>query len=146
MDAMDRDGRALIDRAQRIIRERFVEGRHHVGAAIRTKAGRIFAAVHLEATVGRIAVCAEACALGMAAAEGDTAIDCVVAVNRHGNIVSPCGMCRELISDYAPAARVIIPGTNGPATVPVARLLPEKYDKAGGPAGGTASQRRLSKR
>ena len=79
MESVDQVNRALIDRARRIIRERFVEGRHHVGAAIRTRAGRVYAAVHLEATVGRVAVCAEACALGIAAAEGDTEIDCIVA-------------------------------------------------------------------
>jgi cytidine deaminase len=72
--------------------------------------------------------------LGIAATEGDTEVDCVVAVNRHGNIVSPCGMCRELISDYSPEARVIIPGQNGPTTVGIAQLLPNKYDKTGGPA------------
>ncbi len=134
MEALDQVNRVLVDRARRIISERFVEGRHHVGAAIRTRAGRVYAAVHLEATVGRVAVCAEACALGMAATEGDTEVDCVVAVNRLGNIVSPCGMCRELISDYSPEARVIIPGQNGPTTVGIAQLLPNKYDKTGGPA------------
>ena len=25
-------------------------------------------------------------------------------------VVSPCGMCREMISDFAPTARVIVPG------------------------------------
>ena len=134
MKALDQVNRVLIDHARRIISERFVEGRHHVGAAIRTRVGRIFAAVHLEATVGRVAVCAEACALGIAATEGDTEVECVVAVNRHGNIVTPCGMCRELISDYSPEARVIIPGQDGPTTVGIAQLLPNKYNKTGAPA------------
>jgi cytidine deaminase len=58
--------------------------------------------------VGRIAVCAEAIAIGMAAAAGDTEIETIVAVDREGRIVSPCGMCRELISDYSPSSKVII--------------------------------------
>jgi cytidine deaminase len=54
----------LIEAARSIIRERFKPNFHHVGAALRTQSGQIFAAVHLEANVGRIAVCAEAIALG----------------------------------------------------------------------------------
>jgi cytidine deaminase len=38
-------------------------------------------------------------------------------------------MCRELISDYAPAARVIIPDGSGVTVVPVSALLPCKYQR-----------------
>lgn len=58
--------------------------------------------------MGRIAVCAEAVAIGMAAAAGDTDIDTIVTVDRHGHIVPPCGMYRELISDYSADCRVIL--------------------------------------
>ena len=76
--------------------------------------------MHLEATVGRIALCAEAVALGRAATEaGDTEVDTIVAVYHPGpdaadqtaRVVAPCGMCRELIADYAPNARVLVPAT-----------------------------------
>jgi cytidine deaminase len=117
----------LINEAKRIIRERFKQDWHHVGAALRTRSGKTFAAVHLEAHVGRIAVCAEAVALGMAAAEGDTRVETIVAVNRHGEVIAPCGMCRELISDYSPEARVIIPSDTGEKVVAISTLLPNKY-------------------
>ena len=90
----------LIARAREIIDRLFVPGRHHVGAAVRTASGRVYAAVHLEANVGRIAVCAEAVALGKAISEGERAFDTVVAVLRTDDapdpprVVSPCGMCR----------------------------------------------------
>jgi cytidine deaminase len=117
----------LIDAARKIIARRYREGYHHIGAALRTRSGRVFAAVHLEANVGRIAVCAEAVAIGMAAAEGDTSIDTIVAVDPRGRVVAPCGMCRELISDYDPAARVIVPGPDGPMIVQILDLIPNKY-------------------
>ncbi len=123
---------ALIDKAREIIRKRYVPDRHHVGAALRTKAGQIFAAVHIEANCGGLAVCAEAIAIGMAAAAGDTDIDTIVAVRHEGRVVAPCGACRELISDYAPDARVIVPGENSEQVVPVAALLPNKYRKPDG--------------
>lgn len=53
-----------------------------------------------------------------------------MAVTESGDIVPPCGMCRELISDYAPDARVILEFDDGIRCVPVLELLPEKYDGA----------------
>lgn len=117
----------LIESARAVIRLRQKPGWHHVGCAMRTRSGKVFRAVHLEAFVGRVAVCAEAVAIGMGAADGDTGIETIVAVNRAGEIVAPCGMCRELISDYSPQARVIVPGEAGPKLVTVGELLPNKY-------------------
>jgi cytidine deaminase len=42
-------------------------------------------------------------------------------------VVSPCGACREMITDYAPDALVIVPGPIGPVKVPVRALLPVPY-------------------
>ncbi len=119
----------LLEFTRELAKNRFRQGAHHVFAAIRTRSGAVFPGVHLEATVGRIAVCAEAIALGNAAIAGDTAVEAVVAVNRNGDVVSPCGMCRELILDYAPAAEVIILDPAGLERVPLASLLPNKYHR-----------------
>jgi len=45
------------------------------------------------------------------------------------DIVSPCGMCRELITDYSSNAWVIIPGTPESERVTIASLLPNEYCK-----------------
>jgi cytidine deaminase len=42
-------------------------------------------------------------------------------------VVSPCGACRELIFDYDPKARVIVPSGKAAAVAPIADLLPNKY-------------------
>ena len=117
----------LLETARKMIRARFKPGWHNVAYAMRTRSGRVFSAVHLESNVGRVAVCAEAIALGMGAAEGDTAVERIVAVDHQGNVVAPCGMCRELISDYSPTAKVIVPSVTGPVIVGVGELLPNKY-------------------
>jgi cytidine deaminase len=117
----------LVERARAVMRRCFRPGYHHVAAALRTTAGQVFEGIHLEATVGRIAVCAEAIALGSAALAGDTDVDLIVAVDRNGNVVSPCGMCREMLLDFAPGARVIVPGTGGETIVAAETLLPSKY-------------------
>ena len=50
----------------------------------------------------------------------------IVAVTESGDVIPPCGMCRELISDYAPDAEVILSTPSGLRTVSVADLIPEK--------------------
>ena len=116
----------LLAKAQEVIQKCQRPFWHQVGAALRTKAGKTFAAVHLEADVGRIAVCAEAIAIGMAAAQKDTDIDTIVAVNAKGEVISPCGMCRELIRDYSPDANVIVNNNSNLQVVKIATLLPHK--------------------
>jgi len=120
---------SLINTATELITVRFKADYHEIGAALITSSGQVFCAVHLETTVGRIAVCAEAVAIGMAATAGDTQIEMIVAVNRFGKVVSPCGMCRELIADYAPDAKVIVPGETEPILVAISDLLPNKYHR-----------------
>ena len=120
---------SLLDRARSIIALRQRQDWHHIGCAIRTRSGAVFAAVHFEASVGPVAVCAEAIAVGMAAAAGDTDIAVIVAVNRAGEIVAPSGICRELTSDYAPDTEVIVPGAEGPERVSIGTLLPNKYTR-----------------
>jgi len=118
----------MIQAAKDIMKIRYVEGRHQIGSALRTKSGKLFVGVHVEAKCGRISICGEAVAIGVAATNGDTDIAQIVAVTESGDIVPPCGMCRELISDYSDNAYVILEGENRPYSVPVLDLLPNKFD------------------
>ena len=117
----------LIKIVRELITARFKEGCHHIAAALRTTSGRIYTGVHVEAYIGCIAVCAEAVAIGIAATAGDTSIETIVAVNELGEIVLPCGMYRELISDYSSEACVVVLRSGQPVSVPVMELLPDKY-------------------
>jgi cytidine deaminase len=119
----------LIEAARSIIALRSRPEAHEVGAALRTRSGKIFVAVNVKANVGRVSVCAEAVAIGMAAAAGDTDIEMIVAVDHKGRVISPCGMCREMISDYAPQAGVIVSGNDGMEIFQIADLLPHKFCK-----------------
>jgi cytidine deaminase len=128
----------LIAAAKAAIKLRYRDDWQEVGAALRTRSGKIFTGVNLDAYLGRMAVCAEAVALGRAFVDlGDDGIAMIVAV-RHPppgakdqtiSVVSPCGACRELIFDYDPKARVIVPNGRAAAVVPIADLLPNKYSR-----------------
>ena len=133
---LTRRDKELIEAATAAIRQRYRYDWQEVGAALRTRSGEIFTGINLDAYLGRMAVCAEAVALGRAVVDlGETGIDTIVAV-RHPppteedqtiRVVSPCGSCRELIWDYDRNARVIVPGDNGPTITTIGELLPNKY-------------------
>jgi cytidine deaminase len=124
-----------VDAARAAIRAHYRYGFHTVAAALRTRSGRIFTAVNLDATVGRMAVCAEPIALGQAIMAGERAFECVAAVRqpRPGEVpneiavVSPCGGCRELLCDHARDIAVIVPGARGPRRIALGDLLPLPY-------------------
>jgi cytidine deaminase len=128
----------LIAAATAAIKQRYRNDWQEVGAALRTRSGKVFTGINLDAYLGRMAVCAEAVALGRAFVDlGDAGIETIVAV-RHPEpdekdqsikVVSPCGACRELIFDYDRNARVIVPNGKSAAVMPIADLLPNKYTR-----------------
>jgi cytidine deaminase len=127
--------RELIQAAIDLIDARYVENRHHISAAVRGKSGKIYTGLHLDTYVGRASVCAEAVAVGQAMAAGETGIDAIVSVrhprpreqHREPQLVSPCGICREMLNDFAPGAVVLLSGPEGTERRPVESLLPDKY-------------------
>jgi cytidine deaminase len=133
--------KALIAVAREAIRQRYRNEWQEVGAALRTRDGRVITGVNIDAYLGRMAVCAEAVAIGRAITEaGDQGIETIVAV-RHPKpdekdqtiaVVSPCGSCREIIHDYDAKARVIVPNGDAPSVATIAELLPNKYVRGSG--------------
>lgn len=127
----------LVEAARTVLIKHYRPFWHTVGAALRGRDGRIWTGVHLGATVGRLAVCAEAIALGRAILEGDGTVECAVAVRHHKPeetiqdiaIVPPCGACREMLTDFDSLAEIIVPTADGPRRMPVRALLPFPYQR-----------------
>jgi cytidine deaminase len=138
VSALTEKDRELIEAARGAIQQRYRNDWQEVGAALRTRSGKILVGVNLDAYLGRNAVCAEGVCIGKLVTDmGETGIDTIVAV-RHPRphereqsiaVVSPCGACRELIWDYDRNARVIVPGGADPVVVEIGELLPNKYSR-----------------
>ncbi|TDC65256.1 cytidine deaminase [Micromonospora sp. KC207] len=128
----------LLGLAQDLLRRVWVAGRHEVATALRTADGGVFTGVHLEGSCRRSSICAEGVALGAARAGLDPAapllVDAVVSVQVKPadtfRIIAPCGVCRELISDYSPDATIWLTGAVGPVRMRALDLLPEKTVRA----------------
>lgn len=135
-----RDDRHLIEQAKQVIATYYRRDRHRIGAALRTASGMIFPAVHVEANVGRITVCAEAMVMGKAISEGEEAFETIVAVRRADDdpqtfyVVSPCGMCREMLCDYGPTTNVLFVESGERKKGHARALLPGKYTREQGGA------------
>lgn len=134
---LDERDHALIEAARCTLLAHYRPFWHTVAAALRSRDGRIWTGVHLGATVGRLSICAEAIALGRAVMDGDSSIECAVAV-RHPKpeeahqeitVVSPCGACRENFSDYDPGAMVIVQTPQGLRKIRLRQMLPFPYQR-----------------
>jgi len=99
------------------------DGVHTMGAAVRADDGSIFVGVNLYHFTG--GPCAELVALGTARAGGARRVTHIVAVGNHGRgPVGPCGRDRQVLFDYYPGIRVILPTREGPRSVVIEDLMP----------------------
>lgn len=104
------------------------DGVHTVGAAVRAVDGRTFVGVNLHHFTG--GPCAELVALGSARAGGARTITHIVAVGNHGRgVLAPCGRDRQVLLDYHPSVRVIVPTPVGDRSVAIEDLLPLAYQR-----------------
>jgi cytidine deaminase len=99
-----------------------------VSAALETEDGQIITGVCIDAACG-IGFCAEHAAIAELAKTKSMRIKRIVAVNRDGKIVAPCGRCRELIYQVDSGnvdTRVIFAADND---VALGQLLPVRWQE-----------------
>jgi cytidine deaminase len=124
----------LLELAQQLLAKVWVFNRHEVATALRTVDGHIYTGVHVEGSCRRSSICAEGVAMGTARAglapESPLHVAAVVSVQvkpaGQFRIIAPCGVCRELISDYSPDARIWITGDAGVQDIRALDTLPHK--------------------
>jgi cytidine deaminase len=103
------DERALYD-AARLAREHAYApySQFPVGAALRLEDGRIVSGANIENASFGLTVCAERSAVFTAAFEGARSFT-AVAVAGHDGLATllPCGACRQVLAEFAPAIPVV---------------------------------------
>lgn len=81
--------------------------RFFVGAAIRTRTGRVFTGCNVENAAYPQGTCAEAGAIAAMVAAGEREIETVVTVCDGDMLSTPCGGCRQKIREFARPDTVI---------------------------------------
>jgi homotetrameric cytidine deaminase len=121
------DADELLEAAAAVMAHAHVPYSHFpVGAALRTPGGRVHVAANVENAAYPQGQCAEASAIGVMVAAGDTEIAEVAVVAERLDICPPCGGCRQRLSEFArPETRVHLGRPGGPRrTLTLGELLP----------------------
>jgi cytidine deaminase len=103
--------------------------RFHVGAAVLTASGETFVGCNVENASYGLTICAERSAVCAAIAAGHKQIVAVAVVTKGGH--SPCGACRQVLSEFGPTMDVIMADADDPArltTTTLDKLLPSSFD------------------
>lgn len=121
---------ALVDAATEAWRNAYAPySGFRVGAAVRTVDGRVFAGANVENASYGLARCAEQSAIQAMASAGERRFDALVVVTDAAPPASPCGACRQVLSEFSDEARVWLVSLAGAAVIAttVAALLPGAF-------------------
>lgn len=102
-----------------------------VGAALLTKRGEVITGANVESASYGLTCCAERVALFKALTEGKKDFTAIAVVTRLAGGAMPCGACRQLLAEYAPAATVYVADSAALTKVrdfKVSELLPGAFD------------------
>jgi cytidine deaminase len=119
---------ALIDLASEARRRAYAPySNYAVGAALRTKSGRLYTGVNIENAAYPHTMCAERVAMFKAVSEGETEFEVIAVVTNNGG--SPCGGCRQVMAEFGLYTLVLIADGQGnlQKVMTVAELLPEAF-------------------
>jgi len=100
-----------------------------VGAALRTKEGKIFTGCNVESASYGLTVCAERVAIWKALSEGEREFTDLVIVADTAQLTPPCGTCRQIIWEFAKHAKITLANLRGQQEeVNIRDLLPKAFD------------------
>jgi cytidine deaminase len=101
--------------------------RYRVGAALRTKTGRVYTGVNIENAAYPHTMCAERVAVFKAISEGEKDFEAISVVTDNGG--SPCGGCRQVLAEFGLDTIVLIANGDGQLKqeLTVKDLLPEAF-------------------
>jgi len=85
--------------------------KYQVGAALRTKGGRIFTGANVENAAYPTTMCAERVAIFSAVSQGEREFDVIAVVTANGG--SPCGSCRQVMAEFGLDTVVLIADETG---------------------------------
>jgi len=100
-----------------------------VGAALLLPDGQIVAGCNVENAAYPAGTCAERVAVGAAVARGVQHFTHVLVATEASEPTPPCGICRQVLHEFAPECRVISVTRGGAeAEWPLAELLPFAFE------------------
>ena len=99
---------------------------YKVGAALQTTDGKIFLGCNIENAAYGPSMCAERVAVFKAVSDGHQTFEAIAVVTVNGG--TPCGVCRQVLREFAPNLTVIISDLAGNTQIfTLSDLLPHSF-------------------
>lgn len=124
----DDERQYLIDLANEARRRAYAPySNYHVGAALRTRSGRIYTGCNVENAAYPHCMCAERVAVFKAISEGENEFEAIAVATVNGG--SPCGGCRQVMAEFGLDTIVLIADGEGKLVkeTTVRELLPMAF-------------------
>ena len=100
----------------------------HVGAALLCKDGTVFTGCNIENATYGATNCAERTAVFKAVSEGQREFEAIAIVSSGGGETFPCGICRQVMAEFAPEIKVVLRDEAGDEHIyPLMELLPKSF-------------------
>ena len=97
----------------------------YVGAALMTGESKVYSGCNIESSSYSLTICAERNAIFKAISEGEREFKAIAVAGDTVDFISPCGACRQVISDLCGEIDVILVNSNGDYIVKkTSELLP----------------------
>lgn len=128
MAIQPQDRGQIIERAVKIREKAYAPySKYQVGASLLTQSGEIFDGVNVENAVYSMTICAERNAIFQAVAHGHHKFQAIAVATDNGG--SPCGSCRQVLSEFGPEIEVYAVDSNGEVVIEttVRNLLPDAF-------------------
>ena len=99
-----------------------------VGAALECADGTVFTGCNIENAAFSPTICAERTAVAKAVSEGHTDFVRIAIAGRSADFCVPCGVCRQVLREFAPGIEVICLNGKGEEKVfTLPELLPHSF-------------------
>jgi cytidine deaminase len=99
-----------------------------VGAAVLTADGRIFTGCNIENASFGATMCAERVAIFAAVAAGQREIKALAVIADTPQPIAPCGLCRQVLSEFGRDCQVIMANLQGEyRVITLEQLLPHSF-------------------
>ena len=120
------DFTSLIESARQVREKAYAPYSHFkVGAAVRTKNGRVFTGCNVENLSFGLTICAERVAVGAAVAAGERDFEALAVVADSKEPVTPCGACRQVLAEFSTTLPICSANLEGEVyESSIAELLP----------------------
>ncbi len=119
----------LLDLARKAAEAAYVPYSHFpVGAALECADGTVFTGCNVENASSPCGICAERTAVAKAVSEGHTDFVRLAVISRADGPCTPCGMCRQVLYEFAPELELLCCGGDGSVLrIRLRELLPHGF-------------------